>query len=191
MKSYTRSHLADQSVVDGLTRNTTKTREATADQLADIGEFKARKLHLPAGYPSTHAYCVHELYPCEEAAYKRIYVARKARRFPAIFHAIADGRLHLSAVVMIGRHLTEDTAEELLTAVTHKTKPQIERLLAERFPKPGLPTALEPVNPPRPSPAMLATMAPREVQLSPGKVKLKHRQHSRSRRWRFQLRHRG
>ena len=67
----------------------------------------------------------------EDAAFKRIRAARTARRFPAIFAAVADGRLHLSAVVMLAPHLTEDTVDELLTAAIHKSKSEIEELLAE------------------------------------------------------------
>ena len=55
----------------------------------------------PAGYPSMHAYCVHELRMSEDVASKRIHAARAARNFPAIFAAVADGRLHLSGVCLL------------------------------------------------------------------------------------------
>jgi hypothetical protein len=84
------------------------------------------------------AYCVGELRLSEDAAFKRITAARAARRFPAVFDAVADGRLHLSAVVLLAPHLTEHTADELLAAATHRTRTEIERLLAERFPRPDL-----------------------------------------------------
>jgi hypothetical protein len=170
MKSYARSHLADDTLMRSLVGNTSTVRHATADQLADIGEVDARKLYLPAGYPSMHAFCMYELHMTEQAAFKRIHVARKARRFPAIFHAVADGRLHLSGALMLAPYLTEDTAGELLAAATHQSKAGIERLLATRFPRPDLPTVLVPVPAPRPSLEMVATMAPRSLELSPGKV---------------------
>ena len=170
MKSYARSHLADETLLRNLVGNTATVRLATADQLADIGEVDARKLYLPAGYPSMYAFCMHELHLTEQAAYKRIHVARKARRFPAIFHAIADGRLHLSGALLLAPHLTEDTAEELLAAATHMSKAEVERLLAARFPRPDLPTVLEPLPAPRPTLEMVATTAPPSRELSPGKV---------------------
>ena len=84
------------------------------------------------------AYCLGELHLSEDAAYKRIQSARTARDFPAIFDAVAEGRLHLSAVVLLAPHLTEETTEEmankLLAGATHKSKSEIERFLAERFP---------------------------------------------------------
>src|SRR5262249_40273564 len=109
----------------------------TAALLADLAEVDARKLYLLAGYPSMHAYCVDELHLSEDAAFKRIRAARLARRFPSIYCAVAEGRLHLSALVLLKPYLTdatEATAAELLAAVTHRSKSQIERLLAERFP---------------------------------------------------------
>jgi len=163
MKSYRRSHLADEALVHSLNTSPARSREATADQIADIGEFDSRKLYLPA-HPSTHAYCMYELHLSDQAASKRIYVARKARRFPAIFHAIADGRLHLTGVLMMGRYLREDTAAELLAVIEHKTCDEIERIRAERFPQPDLPTVIAPVAASLPAPAMLATMSPQEIE---------------------------
>jgi 5-methylcytosine-specific restriction endonuclease McrA len=81
------------------------------------------------------AYCVGELHLSEDAAFKRITAARMARRFPVIFEALAEGRLHLTAISLLSPHLTEDTAEELLAASSHKSKAEIELLLAKRFPR--------------------------------------------------------
>src|SRR5690349_24034993 len=47
-------------------------RATTASLLAHIAEVDARKLYLPAGYPSMHAYCVDELMLSEDAAFIRI-----------------------------------------------------------------------------------------------------------------------
>jgi len=44
-----------------------------------------------------YAYCVGRLRLSDQSAFKRIRVARAAREFPAIFPALADGRLNLSA----------------------------------------------------------------------------------------------
>jgi 5-methylcytosine-specific restriction endonuclease McrA len=110
-----------------------------------------------------YAYCVGELRMSEDTAYKRIQAARAARRFPAIFAAVADGRLHLSGMCLLAPHLTEDTAAELLASATHKTKSEIERLLAERFPRPDLPTLIEALS------AQASSSIPGN-QLAPGQV---------------------
>src|SRR2546426_10189856 len=138
MRAYSLSHLTDPELLRGLASLVAQDRATTATLLAHIAEFDARRLYLPAAYPSTFAYCVHELRLSEEAAFKRIHAARTARRFPAIFAALAEGRLHLSAVVLLTPYLTEATADELLAAATHKSKAQIEVLLAERFPRPDM-----------------------------------------------------
>jgi len=117
------------------------------------------QLYLPAAYPSMFAYCVGELHFSEDAAFKRIKAARAARRFPAIFDAVAEGRLHLSAAVMLAPRLTEDTVDELLAAATHKSKAEIEQLLAERFPAPDLPAWVEAL--PKPSPTRGTSNRPR------------------------------
>ena len=57
------------------------------------------------------AYCVHELRLSEDSALKRIRAGRAARQFPAIFDLIAEGRLHLSGVATLARHLTPANAE--------------------------------------------------------------------------------
>jgi hypothetical protein len=117
-----------------------------------------------------YVYCVDAFHMSEQAAYKRIFVARAARRFPAIFPAVAEGRLHLSAVVLLAAHLTEANADELLGAATHRTKAGVEKLLAERFPQPDLLSWVGPASgPPDPDPSS-ASAGNMTSQLSPGKV---------------------
>lgn len=52
--------------------------------------------------------------------------AMKRRLFPEILEALEDGRLHLSAVVLLSPHLTTATVTELIAAATHKNKTEIE-----------------------------------------------------------------
>ena len=170
MKTYSLSHLSDQVLSRDLAALVARDRTTTAALLAHIAEFDARKLYLPAAYPSMFAYCLGELHLCEQAAFKRIKAARAARRFPAIFDALAEGRLHLSAVVLLVPHLTEDTVNELLAAATHKSKSEIERLLAERFPRPDMLAWVEAIPPGSLTPSAEQQAPPVEDQLSPGKV---------------------
>ena len=108
--------------------------------LHHIAECELRQLYLPHGYASIYAYCVGMFKMSEDVACNRIRAARAARRFPFILHGLADGRLRLSGVVMLAPHLIEATAEGLLAAAVDKTTAEIERLLAERFPKRDVPT---------------------------------------------------
>jgi len=127
--------------------------------LSHLAEVDARKLYLPAAYPSMYAYCVGELAMSEDCACKRIRAARAAREFPAVFAAVADGRVSLSAVVLLAPHLTANTADELLAAAAHRSKSEVEQLLAQRFPAPELPTVLEAIGPAL-SPASFRPWAP-------------------------------
>jgi hypothetical protein len=140
---YALSHLADQALLDDLSSLVTMDRQTTAALLAHIAEVDARKLYLPAACSSMHGYCVRVLRLSENGAFKRIAAARAARRFPILFDAIADGRLHLTSVVMLAPHLTGDSADELVAAATHRSKAELERLLAERSPRPDWPERVQ------------------------------------------------
>ena len=144
---FSLSHVADQALIRTLSDLVARDRLTTAELLAHLAEVEARRLYLPAGYPSMFEYCVRELKLSEAAAFKRLRAARRARRFPAIFDAVADGRLHLSAVVMLAPHLTRANARELLISAVYKTRAELEKLLAERFPRPDLPTRVLPFGP--------------------------------------------
>src|SRR6266536_4913795 len=122
MSSYSLSHLSARVLLRDLAALVAQDRTTTAALLAHIAEVDARQLYLPAAYPSMYAYCVGELRLCEQAAFKRIRAARTARQFPAVFPALAEGRLHLSAVVLLTPYLTPDNARELLAAVVGKSK---------------------------------------------------------------------
>src|SRR5438045_4731736 len=147
MNSYSLAHLADGTLLEHLATLVTQVRATTAALLAHLGEVDERQLYRAAAYESMFFYCVHELHMSEDTAARRIGVARTAREFPAIFPALADGRLNLTAVLLLTPHLTPGTAEELLAAAAHKTKQQIRLLLAERFPKADVPTLVRAVAP--------------------------------------------
>ncbi len=143
MSIYALSHLSDSTLLSDLAALVARDRATTAALLAHLAEVDERRLYLPAAYPSLYAYCVGELRMSEDTAYKRIRAARMARQCPAIFATLADGRLSLSSVLLLTPYLTLDTADGLLAAAAHRTNAEIERLLAERFPRPDVPTRVE------------------------------------------------
>jgi hypothetical protein len=159
METYDRSHLSNGTLVGNAKSHCGGQRAATAALLAEID---ARKLYRPAAYPSMYAWCMVVLGMREQSAFKHIRVARTARRFPAILPAIADGRLDLTVVILMRPHLTEATAGELFAAAANRTRAHVERLLAERFPQPDLPTCIIPLEP--------HADAAQFRQLSPGTV---------------------
>lgn len=134
MRDYSLTHLDDAELLRELANWTGRDRLATAVLLAYIAEVDLRRLYVPAGYPSMFAFCVGDLRMSDDVAGKRIHAARVARRFPQIFAAIADGRLHLAAVCLVAPYLTSDNAAEWIQAAMNKRKHEIESLLSRRFP---------------------------------------------------------
>jgi hypothetical protein len=139
VNQYSLSHLSDAVLVRDLDAAVRRNRATTAIELAHIAEFDARELFIPAAHPSMVSYCEHVLHLSEDSARKRIHAARAARNFPAIFEMVADGRLHLSAVLMLAPYLSPGNARELLEAATHRTKRETEQILGQRFPRPSQP----------------------------------------------------
>jgi hypothetical protein len=93
-----------------------KEREATARLIAALAELDARRLYPAEGCSSLFTYCTQILHLSERAAYGRIEAARAARKWPVIIELLAEGSLHLTAVSLLGRHLTTDNHQNLLAA---------------------------------------------------------------------------
>jgi len=154
------SHLSNASLMQEFATRLARDRAVTAEFIGCLAEVDRRKLCRPAGYRSTYAWCVGHFHLSEGAAYKRIRAARLIRKFPAVYEALAEGHVHLSGLVLLVQHLKDDNVDELLAAVTHKSRAQIEKLLAKRFPKADVPTVVVELSAP------VATTP----ELSPGTV---------------------
>ncbi len=158
MDRFTLSHLADHDLVAALKSLRARERVTLADLLAHIAEVEARRLYLPAAYPSMLDWLTRELEFSYDAALRRLRAARTARRFPAVFAAVADGALDLTAVLLLAPELTPESAGELLAAASRKSKREIQQLLARRAqPTPQLPL----------TPTALATTDAQTSQVAP------------------------
>jgi len=80
-----------------------------------------------------HAYCTQVKNFSDDEAFKRIHVARTARRFPGLFVALADGRLHLSAVRLLATHLTPENVERLVEAASHRSCAEIQFMVDQQI----------------------------------------------------------
>ncbi len=179
MSCFSLTHLADHVLLREPATALSHERASTASVLAHLAEVDARRLYLPAAYPSMYAWCVGALHMSEDAAYKRIAAARAARAHPEILEYIASGRLHLSGVVLLAPHLRSENAAELLAAATHRSKAQIEALLAERFPRPDVPVLVRPM-PVSAAPVQESPVAMTKLELAPGRVGITPPEHSRA-----------
>lgn len=136
------SHLSDRVLLEALHTLVARDRATTADLIAHLAEVDARKLYLPAAQPSIYHYCVNVLLMSEDAALKRIQVARASREVPEILEALSDGSVHLSAAVLLAPHLRPDNAEKVLAEARHRSKREIELLVARLAPRPDVPTGI-------------------------------------------------
>ncbi|MGH7723959.1 MAG: HNH endonuclease [Candidatus Eiseniibacteriota bacterium] len=164
MRTYALTHLSDEVLLRNLNELVARDRLTTAELLACLAEVDARRLYVPAGYASMHAFCVDGLHLSDDAAFKRIQAARAARQFPALFGALAEGRLHLTAARLLAPHLTAENADELIQAVSHRRKAEIEEFLARRFPLSDGAAMVQTLR------ALPAVRALPKVELAPGQV---------------------
>ena len=128
-------HLSDPELIAEVTRLAASERKAIAELVSALAELDARRLYLGEGCSSMFTYCTQVLHLAEHAAFNRIEAARAARRFPAIFELLADGRIHLSAVRLLAPHLTETNHQSLLREASHKSKREVEQIVARVLPR--------------------------------------------------------
>jgi hypothetical protein len=79
---------------------------------------------------------------CCTAAYGRIEAARAARRFPALLDLLTEGATTLTAISLLAPHLTAANADDVLAAARHKTKREVEHLVAALRPLPPVPSSV-------------------------------------------------
>jgi hypothetical protein len=133
--------ISDDDLLRRLSELLKDSRRVEAELIAHIAEVDARRLYA-AHASSLFSYCTEILHMAEHEAYLRIKAARASREHPVLIEMLADGRLHLSGIVVLRPHLTEANRETLLGRAVHKTRRQIEELVAELFPKPDVPTTI-------------------------------------------------
>jgi hypothetical protein len=134
--------LNDDQLLAEVKRLASGERRATADLIRALMELDARRLYLGEGCSSLFSYCMRVLHLSEGGAYNRIETARAARRFPAILPLLEEGALTMTAVRLLAPHLTTGNCTEVLTAARHKSKAEIERLVAWLSPKPAVPAVV-------------------------------------------------
>ncbi len=117
-------------------------RHTEADLVAHIGEVDARRLYAREASPSMFVYCLERLHLSEAEAYLRIAAARASREHPMILAMLVDGRLHLTGIALLAPHLTRENRDVLLQRATHKTKREIEELVAGLSPRPDAPALI-------------------------------------------------
>jgi 5-methylcytosine-specific restriction endonuclease McrA len=139
------SHIAsldDRELVARISGLVARERSATAALVAHLAEMDRRKLYLELGYSSLFTYCTQALHFSEQGAYKRMEAARAARRFPLLLARLAEGALHLSAVVLLAPVLSKENHRALIDEARHKSKREVEVIVARVRPSEPVPSLI-------------------------------------------------
>jgi 5-methylcytosine-specific restriction endonuclease McrA len=134
--------IPDDELLQRLTSLVGQSRRVEADVVAHISEVEKRKLYAREAFPSMFAYGTNVLHLSGAEAYLRISAARASRKHPMLLTMLADGRLHLTAIAKLAPHLTRENRDGLLARATHRSKRQIEELIAEIAPRPDVPAVM-------------------------------------------------
>jgi hypothetical protein len=151
----TLAHLSDDELLEEVRRLAADERQATAQLIASLAELDARRLYLGQGCSSLFTYCTQVLRLSEHAAYGRIEAARAARRFPVILELLASGSVTLTTVGLLAPHLTPQNHRALLDSACHKSKRDVEHLVACLRPQPPVPSTVRKLPSPRAEDARL------------------------------------
>ena len=152
----TLSLLSNAELLDEAQRLAASECQATAALVQCLIEVEDRALHLSGGWGSMFVYCTDVLHLCEGAAYNRIHAARTARKYPVILERLADGSVTLTAIRLLGPHLTADNCERVFGLAKHAKKRAIEELIATLVPKPDVATVIRKLPQPAAVPAVTA-----------------------------------
>jgi hypothetical protein len=119
----------------------------TAELLAHLAEVDARGIYRERACSSLYTYCIYELRLSEDEAQRRVRAARTARAFPVLFDMLAEGAIHLTGLLLLAPHLTQENHAGLLARARFRTKREVERLVAEFEPRPDVLARIEPLGP--------------------------------------------
>jgi hypothetical protein len=129
------SDMSDDALVAAIARSNGLARGATAVLVAQLAELERRGLLHALGFKSLYPYCRTVLNLSEHESYNRMEAAGVARRFPVVLPMLAEGLVHMTAVCLLGPHLRDEDHLALLGGAIHKSKREVEALLAGWFPK--------------------------------------------------------
>jgi len=141
-RTHSLTSFSDDELLRRLSDLLGQSRRDEADLVAHIGEVDRRRLYAREASPSMFAYCTEILHLSEAEAYLRIAAARASREHPLLLTLLADGRLHLTAIAKLAPHLTLENREALLKRAAHKSRREIEELVAELSPRADVPAMM-------------------------------------------------
>ena len=139
--------LPDDELVERVKHLAACERAASVALIRSLAELDARRLYLREGCSSLFTYCTQVLHLSEGSAYNRIEAARAARRYPKVLAALELGDVTLTAVRLLAPHLTPANHGEVLAGARHKSKQEIQELIASLNPRPAAATVIRRMAP--------------------------------------------
>ncbi len=139
--------VGDDELLAQLPALCSRERRSTADVVVFLAEVDRRRLYLGQACSSLYSFCIERLGYSEDAALKRVRVARLFRAMPQILDDLTSGAIHLTGLFLLSNHLSSGNADKLLAEARGKTRREIERLLACWFPKPDVFSSVTPLAP--------------------------------------------
>jgi hypothetical protein len=137
------SLLSDTELLARVAASVETERAASADVVKHLMEVERRRLYLDQACSSLYTYCRERLGYSEDAALRRARVARLALRLPRVLDELSSGAIHLTGLFLLDRYLSEENADELLADARGKSRRELEKIVAIRFPRPDVPSTIE------------------------------------------------
>jgi hypothetical protein len=118
-------------------------RKITHEVLLHVIEVEKREIYRDYSYDRVYEYLIEEMSYDESGAYRRIQAARILKNSPDISEKLVEGTLKLTQLVKLdtfikhemkeGKLVTQETRDQILNKLEHKTGKETEQILAEEF----------------------------------------------------------
>src|SRR5687768_184494 len=157
------ARLSDQALLGRIKDLAVRERGATVELVAHLAALDARRTHLGEGPGSLYLYCRDQLHMSEDAAWNRAASANAVRRYPVILDALEDGSLNVTTVRVLRPVLTDENHLAVLAEAKHRSRREVETIVARINPKPDVPSTVRKLPAPRVAEATKGlAMAPHE-----------------------------
>ena len=143
---FSLEHLSDGELLASTRSMVGRSNLIQAALLSHLAEVEARGLYRERACSSLYTYCVYELRMSEDMAQRRAAAAKQVRRFPILLERIAAGELHMTGLLLLGPHLTDENLKEVLSLAKHRSKREIAKLVRRLDPLPDFPARVEPLG---------------------------------------------
>src|SRR5258705_876302 len=114
--------VADEQLLGEVRALVRADRHVSARLLAHLAEVEERRLHLKHASSSMFEYAM-TLGMSEDEAGRRLCAAGVAKRFPAVYRLLHEGKLSLSVICSLKQFITLENHEDVLAGVSGLSTP--------------------------------------------------------------------